>query len=201
MKRVLVIGSTGLLGSEVVRALQGRADVVGASFSRAPLKVDIADPSSLRRLFEKVRPLDGIVCTAGMARFLPWTQATDEDWAHGAGNKLLGQVNVVRLGAPFVRDGGAITLTTGVLAQHPIPGGAIFTTVNAAVEGFVRAAAVELGTRVRVNVVSPGWITETLRAMGMDESIGLSAAQAAESYVRQIENGASGSVLVAARES
>jgi hypothetical protein len=53
---------------------------------------------------------------------------------------------------------------------------------------------------VRVNVVSPGWITETLRAMGMDESIGLSAAQAALAYVRQVESGASGSVLVAAKE-
>jgi NAD(P)-dependent dehydrogenase (short-subunit alcohol dehydrogenase family) len=200
MKRVLVIGSTGLLGSEVVKALRGRADVVEASSSRASLKVDIADPASLRRLFEKVGPVDGIACTAGMARFVPWARATDEDWAHGVANKLLGQVNVVRIGAPSVREGGAITLTTGVLAQQPMPGGAIFTTVNAAIEGFAHAAAVELGTRVRVNVVSPGWITETLRALGMDESIGLSAAQAAQSYVRQIESGASGSVLVAARE-
>jgi len=200
MKRVLVIGSTGLLGSQIVKALQGRAEVVEASASRAPLKVDIADPASLRRLFEKVGPVDGIVCAAGMARFLPWAQATEDDWAHGLANKLMGQVNVVRLGTASVREGGAITLTTGVLAQHPMPGGAIFTTVNAAVEGFARAAAVELGTWVRVNVVSPGWITETLRAMGMDESIGLSAAQAALAYVRQVESGASGSVLVAAKE-
>jgi NAD(P)-dependent dehydrogenase (short-subunit alcohol dehydrogenase family) len=119
MKRVLVIGATGLLGREIVKALRDRAEVVEAS---------------------------------------------------------------------------------GVLAQHPMPGGAIFTTVNAAIEGFARAAAVELGRRVRVNVVSPRWIRETLRAMGMDESIGLSAAEAAVAHVRQIEGGASGSVLVAARE-
>ncbi len=200
MKRVLVIGSTGLLGAEVVKALRGRAEVVEASSTRAPLKVDIAAAASLRRLFEKVGPVDGIVCTAGMARFLPWAQATDEDWAHGVANKLMGQVNVVRLGAPSVRDGGAITLTTGVLAQQPMPGGAIYSTVNAAVEGFVRAAALELGARVRVNAVSPGWITETLRALGMDESIGLPAARAALSFVRQLESGASGSVLVASRE-
>jgi len=200
MKRVLVIGSSGLLGSHVVKALKGRAEVVEASFGRAPLKVDIADPASLKGLFGKVGPVDAIACTAGMARFVPWAEAGDEDWAHGLANKLMGQVNVVRLGAPFVRDGGAITLTTGVLAQHPMPGGAIFTTVNAAVEGFVRAAAVELGSRVRANVVSPGWITETLRAMGMDEAAGLSAAQAAQSYLQQIESGASGSILVAARQ-
>ena len=200
MRRVLVIGSSGLLGSHVVKALQGKAEVVEASLGRAPLKVDIADPASLKGLFGKVGPVDAIACTAGVARFVPWAQASDDDWAHGLANKLMGQVNVVRLGAPFVRDGGAITLTTGVLAQHPMPGGSIVTTVNAAVEGFVRAAGVELGTRVRVNAVSPGWITETLRAMGMDEAPGLPAARAAETYVRQIEGGATGSIVVAARQ-
>jgi len=199
MTRVLVIGSSGLLGSHLVKALQGKADVVEASFSRAPLHVDIADPASLRRLFAQVGTVDAIACAAGMARFVPWASATDDDWAHGVANKLMGQVNVARLGAPHVRDGGAITLTTGVLAQHPIPGGAIFTTANAAVEGFARAAAVEIGSRVRVNVVSPGWITETLVAMGMDPAPGLPASEAAEYYIRQMESGAAGSVMAAAK--
>ena len=199
MTRVLVIGSSGLLGSHLVKALQGKADVVEASFSRAPLHVDIADPASLRRLFAQVGTVDAIACAAGMARFVPWASATDDDWAHGVANKLMGQVNVARLGAPHVRDGGAITLTTGVLAQHPIPGGAIFTTANAAVEGFARAAAVEIGSRVRVNVVSPGWITETLVAMGMDPAPGLPASEAAEYYIRQLESGAAGSVMAAAK--
>ena len=199
MTRVLVIGSSGLLGSHLVKALQGKADVVEASFSRAPLHVDIADPASLRRLFAQVGTVDAIACAAGMARFVPWASATDDDWAHGVANKLMGQVNVARLGAPHVRDGGAITLTTGVLAQHPIPGGAIFTTANAAVEGFARAAAVEIGSRVHVNVVSPGWITETLVAMGMDPAPGLPASEAAGYYIRQMESGAAGSVMAAAK--
>jgi NAD(P)-dependent dehydrogenase (short-subunit alcohol dehydrogenase family) len=201
MKRVLIIGSSGLLGSHLVKALEGRAEVVEASRSSAPLKVDISDTASLRRLFEQVGPVDAIACTAGMVRFVPWASATDDDWAHGTANKLLGQVNVARLGAPHVRDGGAITLTTGVLAQYPMPGGAIATTANAAVEGFARAAAVEIGSRVRVNVVSPGWITETLVAMGMDPAPGLPAAEAAEYFIRQMESGPAGSVLAAAKRS
>jgi NAD(P)-dependent dehydrogenase (short-subunit alcohol dehydrogenase family) len=143
--------------------------------------------------------VDAIACTAGMVRFVPWTQASDEDWVHGVANKLLGQVNVVRLGAASVRDGGAITLTTGVLAQQPMPGGAIATTANAAVEGFVRAAALELGARIRVNAVSPGWISETLVALGMDPAPGVPAAEAALSYLQAIDGGASGSVLSVSR--
>ena len=200
MKRILVIGSSGLIGSHLAKALQGKAEVVEASFRRGPLKVDISDPASLKRLFQQAGPVDAIACTAGMARFVPWSDAKDDDWAHGLANKLMGQVNVVRLGAAYVHDGGAITLTTGVLSQYPMPGGSIVTTVNAAVEGFVRGAAVELAPRVRVNAVSPGWITETLVAMGMDPAPGLPAAAAAEYYVQQMQSGASGSTVVAARQ-
>jgi dTDP-4-dehydrorhamnose reductase len=85
MKRVLVIGSTGLLGSHLVKALQCKAEVVEASFSRAPHKVDIADPASLRRLSESVGPVDAIACTAGMVRFVPWTQAME----NGASGSVL----------------------------------------------------------------------------------------------------------------
>jgi NAD(P)-dependent dehydrogenase (short-subunit alcohol dehydrogenase family) len=162
--------------------------------------VDITDPASLKSLFQRVGIVDAIVCTGGIARFVSWESASDEDWAHGLANKLMGQVNVVRLGAAFLRDGGAITLTTGVLAQHPMPGASIITTVNAAVEGFVRAAAVELGPRVRINAVSPGWITETLQAMGRNAASGLPAARVADCFVQQIESGAQGSIVVAARQ-
>ncbi len=200
MKRILVIGSSGLLGSHLVKALQSKAEVIEASFQRAQLKVDIADPASLKSLFQRVGIVEAIACTGGVARFVPLESASDDDWAHGFANKLMGQVNVVRLGTAFVRDGGAITLTTGVLAQHPMPGGSIITTVNAAVEGFVRAAALELGSRVRINAVSPGWITETLQAMGMDTATGLPAERVAEHFVQQMESGASGSIVVAARQ-
>src|SRR5512139_1316487 len=154
MKRALVIGASGLLGSRLVKALQGRGEVLEASLTRGPLTVDIADPLALKALFERTGNVDAIACTAGVAPFVPWANATDLDWAHGLANKLMGQVNVVRIGQSWVNDGGAITLTTGVLAHHPMAGSSIITTVNAAVEGFVRAAGVEIGGRVRVNAVS-----------------------------------------------
>jgi NAD(P)-dependent dehydrogenase (short-subunit alcohol dehydrogenase family) len=199
MKRALVIGSSGLLGSALVEVLRESSEVVEASFGRAPHKVDIAEPASVKALFETVGMVDAVACVAGMARFRPWASLTDDDWAHGLANKLMGQVNVVRHGARFVRDGGAITLTTGVLAQHPMPGGAVFTTVNNAVEGFARAAALELGPRIRVNVVSPGWLTETLVALRLDPAPGLPAAEAALAFAQHMESGPSGSVLVVAK--
>jgi NAD(P)-dependent dehydrogenase (short-subunit alcohol dehydrogenase family) len=199
MKRILVIGASGLIGRAIVDALADRADVVRASLSRAPEKVDISSPDSLRALFSRVGQVDAIVCTGGMARFQPMEKATDEDWAYSLANKLMGQVNVVRMGVSSVGDGGSITLTTGVLAQHPMPGSAIITTVNIAVEGFVRAAALEMSRGIRVNAVSPGWITDTLKALGMDPAAGIAAPEVAKAYVQLIEGDANGTVVVAAK--
>jgi NAD(P)-dependent dehydrogenase (short-subunit alcohol dehydrogenase family) len=200
MKKIMVIGASGLLGSNLVRLLKVHSEVMEVSFTGSGLTTDIADSQSLKRLFNTVGPVDGIACVAGMVHFVPWAQATDLDWSHGLANKLMGQINIVRLGAALVRDGGAITLTTGVLAQHPMPGSCIVTTVNCAIEGVVRAAALELGSRIRINAVSPGWVAETMQAMGNDATQGLPAADVARHILQQLEFGATGSVLVAARK-
>ena len=153
----------------------------------------------MRRCSAASAEVDGIICTGGAARFKPWIDTSDEDWTFSLANKLLGQINVVRYGAKAVSAGGAITLTTGLAAQYPAPGSAIITTVNAAVEAFVRAAAVEPAITVRVNAVSPGWVAETLEAMGRDPAGGIRAADVATIIVRQFREGASGSVAPAAK--
>jgi NAD(P)-dependent dehydrogenase (short-subunit alcohol dehydrogenase family) len=197
VSKIVVIGAAGLIGKEVVKAL-GESECIRASRSSTE-RVDISDPKSLAALFERVGQLDGIVCTGGTARYKPWNQLTDEDWTFSLANKLLGQVNVVRYGAKSVRPGGAITLTTGLAAQFPAPGSAIITTVNAAVEAFVRAAAAEPSLAVRVNAVSPGWVSETLQAMGRNPSGGIPAAEVAKVVVRQFREGLTGSVAPAAK--
>jgi NAD(P)-dependent dehydrogenase (short-subunit alcohol dehydrogenase family) len=197
VSKILVIGAAGLIGAEVVKAL-GESECIRASRSSAE-RVDISDPKSLAALFERVGEVDGIVCTGGAARYKPWDQLTDEDWTFSLANKLLGQVNVVRYGAKSVRPGGAITLTTGLAAQYPSPGSAIITTVNSAVEAFVRAAAAEPSISVRVNAVSPGWVSETLQAMGRNPAEGIPAAEVAKITVRQFREGATGSVAPAAK--
>jgi NAD(P)-dependent dehydrogenase (short-subunit alcohol dehydrogenase family) len=197
VSKILVIGAAGLIGKDVVKAL-GESDCIRASRNSGE-RVDISDPRSIASLFKRVGELAGIICTGGVARFKPWDQLTDEDWEFSLANKLLGQVNVVRYGAKSVRPGGVITLTTGLASQYPAPGSAIITTVNAAVEAFVRAAAVEPSISVRVNAVSPGWVSETLQAMGRNPAEGIPAAEVARITVRQFREGATGSVVRAAK--
>jgi NAD(P)-dependent dehydrogenase (short-subunit alcohol dehydrogenase family) len=195
--KILVIGAAGLIGKDVVKTL-GESECIRASRS-SDERVDISDPKSLAALFERVGELDGIICTGGAARFKPWAELTDEDWTFSLANKLLGQVNVVRYGLKSVRSSGAITLTTGLASQYPAPGSAIITTVNSAVDAFVRAIAAEPSISVRVNVVSPGWVSETLQSMGRDPAGGIPAAEVAKITVRQFREGATGSVVPAAK--
>lgn len=197
--RVLVIGATGTIGRAVVDAFRGRKhDVVEASHGKAAHKVDLAEPASLRALFKEVGKVDAIISAAGAAKFATLPKLTDEDLQFSIGNKLLGQVNVIRLGLDSVNDGGSITVTSGILAQQPMVGSGAISLVNAGLEGFTRAAALEAPRGVRVNCVSPGWVAETLKAMGQDPSGGTPAAKVAESYLQSAEGKDSGKILLAA---
>jgi NAD(P)-dependent dehydrogenase (short-subunit alcohol dehydrogenase family) len=55
-----------------------------------------------------------------------------------------------------------------LLAMHPIRGSASVSLVNAGLEGFVRAAALEMPRRLRINAVSPPWVKEKMVKLGMD---------------------------------
>lgn len=199
MKRVLVIGSKGLLGSAISKVLQPTFEVIEASRTSKLHPVDISNPESIKALFANVGKLDSIICTAGVANFQPFTGATDEEWRFGLANKLMGQVNIVRYGASQVNMNGSIILTTGVLANHPIQGSSIVTTVNAAIDGFVKSAALELKGQVRINAVSPGWITETLAYLKMDTALGMPASDVAMTYLELMNSDKTGVVRVAAK--
>jgi NAD(P)-dependent dehydrogenase (short-subunit alcohol dehydrogenase family) len=195
--KVVVIGATGTIGKAVADALTKRGhDVIRAS-RKSAVRVDIQDKASLNALFEGNKDVDAVVSCAGGAGWGPLGNLSDDDFALSLSYKLMGQVNVVRVARNKVRDGGSITVTSGILATKPTPGSAAVSLVNAGLEGFVRAAGLETERGVRVNVVSPPWVKETLRAMKMDDSSGLAAAEVAKAYVAAVEGQANGQVLEA----
>lgn len=193
--RLVVIGATGTIGGAVARALSARHEVVSVAHSQGEYRVDLSSQDSLRALFKAVGPFDGVVCAAGRAKFGPLATLTDDDFELGISNKLMGQVNLARIGLDYVGDNGSITLTSGVLSREPMPGSAAVSLVNAGLEGFVRAAALEMPRGIRINVVSPPWVSETLTAMGKDPSGGMPAEQVARAYVESVESSRSGEVL------
>ena len=194
--KIVIIGATGTIGKAVAAALRGKHEVIAVSRSAADYRADITDKSSLEKAFAAIGKVDAIVSAAGGAVFKPLAALTDADFEKCLHDKLMGQVNVVRVGSQYIRSGGSITITSGLLAGEPMPGAAAISMVNAGLEGFGRAAALELGNeKIRVNVVSPPWVTETLIAYKMDPANGLPAAEVAKAYVKSVEGEATGLII------
>jgi NAD(P)-dependent dehydrogenase (short-subunit alcohol dehydrogenase family) len=193
--RIIVIGATGLIGKEVVKALSVKHEVVKVGHKSGDLRVDITSKESIEELFKKAGAFDALVSTSGGAAFGEFDKLTDENFAFSLRDKLMGQVNLVRLGTKYIRDKGSFTLTSGVLARDPIPGSAAISLVNAGLEGFTRAAALEMKRGIRVNVVSPPFATETLKALGMDTSSGTPVAKFPGAYVESVESRRNGEVI------
>jgi NAD(P)-dependent dehydrogenase (short-subunit alcohol dehydrogenase family) len=194
--RVLVVGGTGTIGSAVSAALAARGhEVVRAAASRGDVRVDMADPASIDALYAAVGVQDAVVCTAGRAEFGSLDGLTDEAFRSSIASKLMGQVNLVRLGLGRVREGGSFTLTSGDLSQHPSPGSAAVTMSGAAVEAFARAAALDLEGRYRVNVVSPVWVAESRVRSGLPPMPGIWAKDLADYYVRLVEGDLTGQIV------
>jgi len=193
--RVILIGGTGTIGREVANALRVDHEVVTASRNNGDFVVDITEPESIEAMFRQAGKFDALVSAAGSARFGPLDDLDYDDFLFSFKNKLMGQVNLVRIGRACINDNGSFTLTSGILAREPIPGSSAVSMVNAGLEGFVRAAQLELDRGVRVNIVSPVWVQETLLAMGRSTAEGMPAALVARAYVASVTGTMKGSVL------
>jgi len=194
--RILLIGPDGRLGTAVAGALAARHEVIGASRTSADVRVDIRDPQSIAAMYERVGRVDAVACAAGSVPYEPLGDLEHDDLRRGVADKLLGQVELVRQGLPYVADDGSYTLITGVLARQPIRTGAVASLVNGALEAFVRAAAVELPARQRINAVSPTVFTEALDVYGsyFPGFLPVPLRDVAATYVRSIEGAQTGQI-------
>jgi NAD(P)-dependent dehydrogenase (short-subunit alcohol dehydrogenase family) len=190
--KIVVLGATGLVGRAVVAALEPRHEVVPVSRTSA-VRADLSGPASLDALFSI--DADAVVCCAANVPLRPLTELSDEQVLDDLRGKLLGQVAFARRAAARLPAGGSITLTGGTFPE-PLPGSGLGALVNAGLEGFVRSAAAELPRGPRINVVSPGWISETLVLMGEDGGRGTPVAVVAEAYRALVEGEANGTTVV-----
>jgi len=195
--KIVVVGATGTIGKAVVEALQDRHEIVKVGKRGGDLKVDIADTDSIRALFQKIGKFDALVSAVGKVHFGDFATMTEKEFAIGLQNKLMGQVNLVLIGRDHINDGGSITLTAGVLSRDPIRYGVSASLVNGALESFTRAAAIEMPRGIRINVVSPGVLTESLPTYGeyFRGHDPVPGARVANAYVKSLEGRLTGQIL------
>jgi NAD(P)-dependent dehydrogenase (short-subunit alcohol dehydrogenase family) len=159
------------------------------------LNVDLRSKNSIEDLFQKIGPLNGVVCTAGSVRYGRVSEASGGDYAFCINNKLLWQISLVRVAIRYLEPEGFITLTSGMLAQEPLPNMVPAAMANAALEGFVRAAALDMEKGIRINAVSPIFINTTARKMGLTDIGTMTKGETAKAYLASVEGNMNGQIL------
>ncbi|MBE1159745.1 short chain dehydrogenase [Dyella acidiphila] len=199
--RILLVGASGTLGRAVAAELGQRHEVIAAGRHSGSVQIDLTDVDSIRKGLQQAGELDAVISAAGKVSFAPladFKPALYGDSLHtlGIADKLLGQVNLALAARDHLRDGGSITLTTGILSEQPIVAGTSASLVNGAVEAFARAAAIELPRGLRINVVSPNVLVEAMDSYapffrGFEP---VTAARAALAFSRSVEGAQTGQV-------
>jgi len=173
MKKIIVVGATGKLGSVVVEGLKDY-EVIRAGRSGPDLKIDALDFDSVSDAFASIGSFDGLVSS---------------------------QLNLAKAAIPYLTENGSITLTSGIIGDEPILGGSAAAAANGALNLCVSTLAAEYAGRFRINIVSPSIIENSVEHYGMifDGFEPTSEKRIIEAYRRTISAPISGRVLYQTR--
>lgn len=181
MRRSVVIGGAGGLGSAICRALSGggeqvvladlnleRAREVAKALQADGLNVvaeqcDAASTDSVSGLAARVEaqgPVDAMVAMAGVVRNDLLVRVKDADFNLTLATHLNGTLNALRAFLPTMRKrGNGRVVTMSSIAARGSLGGASYSAAKAGIEGLTRTAAIEMATSgVTVNCVAPGLV-------------------------------------------
>ncbi len=178
-KVVVVGGGSGMgfalaqrlvaLGAEVVIAGRDRRRLASAQqqLQAAPAVTvqacDATEEAQVQAMFESIGDFDHLACTVadirGAYTLLP--QLETDALQRAVASKVLAPILLAKHAYPRLRTGGSMAFVSGIAAYRPRPRGVAVAAINAALEGTVRALAVELAP-IRVNAVSPGWVRTSI---------------------------------------
>ena len=166
MKKVVVIGASGTLGSAIAKGLEKDHHVLRAGRSGPDMMIDASDAEQMEKAFAELAPLDGVIVAIGHVPFTPFEETSAEDFTNGLLNKFGYQAAIVRAALPHMAPNGAITLTSGILSDEPLVGSTCAAAANGALNAFVGALAAEQLGKVRINIVSPSVVEDSVENYG-----------------------------------
>lgn len=158
--KILIIGGNGTIGKPVADRLSEGNQIIIAGRMSGDVTVDISSSTSIEKMFREVGTVDAIITVAGDAKWDKFKKLTEDDFYIGIRSKMMGQVNLVRIGQEYLNDNGSFTLTTGILADEPVYMTTSAAMVNGAVQSFTMAVALELERGIRINCISADLVVD-----------------------------------------
>jgi NAD(P)-dependent dehydrogenase (short-subunit alcohol dehydrogenase family) len=160
---------TGRRGQELAAAVEA----IGKN--AAGVQGDVAKLADLDRLYARIKQekgrLDVIFANAGMAKYAPLGDISEELYDATFGVNVKGVLFTVQKALPLMPDGAAIVLNASIVGSKGLASNSVYSATKAAVRSFARTWTTDLKSRrIRVNAISPG-STDT---PGFSELIGSS---------------------------
>jgi NAD(P)-dependent dehydrogenase (short-subunit alcohol dehydrogenase family) len=124
---------------------------------------DVSNLGDLDRLFAQIKRekgrLDLVFANAGVARFAPFGEITEELYDLIFNINVKGLLFTVQKALPLMPDGASVILNASIVASKGLPANSVYSATKAAVRSFARTWTTDLkDRRIRVNAVSPGSI-------------------------------------------
>src|SRR6266850_6534090 len=153
--RVAITGRSDTTLKAAQKELGPDAVVIKADMSRVP---EIA--SAMDLIKKKLGRIDALFVNAGIGRFVPLEDVTEEFFDETIATNLKGALFTVQKAIPLFSRGAAVVLNASINAHLGLPGSSVYGASKAAVVNLAKTLSADLLQRgVRVNVVSPGPIT------------------------------------------
>jgi NAD(P)-dependent dehydrogenase (short-subunit alcohol dehydrogenase family) len=165
--RVIIIGRKPEAVASAAREIGG--DTLG-------LVADVSRIADIERVFqtirEKVGHIDILFANAGIAKFAPLAESTEELFDEMTNTNFKGAYFTAKHALPLLTEGASVVFTSSSVAHFGMPGASIYAAGKAALNNLVKTLALEVASRkIRVNVVSPGPIaTPIFGKMGLPEA-------------------------------
>lgn len=167
--RAIVTGGAGLIGQALCRGLEAAGwEVASVDLDEGPagraIRCDIADEASVAAGMAALGwdRVDLLVNNGGRTGPLDLDLATTSlaDWNGFVGSHLTGAFLLSRAVLPLMGGGGSIVMMASTRAMMSEGGDFAYAAAKGGMVGLTQALAVQLGPKVRVNAIAPGWITD-----------------------------------------
>jgi NAD(P)-dependent dehydrogenase (short-subunit alcohol dehydrogenase family) len=148
------------------REIEGRVMALRADVSRLP-EIDRA-MSTIRERFTRI---DALFVNAGIGKFVPFDQVTEEFFDETVAVNLKGVFFTVHKALPLLLPGAAVVLNASINAHKGMPGTTVYGATKAAVVNLAKTLSADLVDRgIRVNAISPGPVESALLSrLGMSD--------------------------------
>lgn len=170
MKRAVVTGGGGLIGTGIIEALLDDGwtvacfDIKDTKTAARNVLCDVGNETSVLAAFDQLgwKGLELLVNNAGIASPVngPIHELSLADWRKVTDSHLTGAFLMTRSAVPLMGEGASIVNMVSTRAFMSEPGTEAYAASKGGLVALTHALAVSLGPKIRVNAIAPGWVTD-----------------------------------------